>query len=212
MLHDTDLTDNGWLQAQITGILLKNIIDQAKIEENPFEEIIFESSPFLRCLQTSSGIAKELDISEIKVNFAYREYLGKYIFEGNPIGNLFIDVKDQEYISQSLKGMKLTLPEEYLNNKETFIGGFTFPETMIEARQRITDYTDQLINEYQQLEKRIMHIICSHGPLVQEFSYNHGGQNGQFSYCQVSAIEIDKNQCSKKRKLLFDNSVDHLQN
>jgi len=41
----------------ITGYCLKSIIEKEKLRGRPFTEIIFESSPFLRCLETASGIA-----------------------------------------------------------------------------------------------------------------------------------------------------------
>ena len=44
-----------------------------------FDEITIECSPFIRTMQTSARIAKELNIAEININYVYREWLGTYL-------------------------------------------------------------------------------------------------------------------------------------
>lgn len=76
---DPKITAHGVRQAEATGKYLKAVLEEQKITE-----IIIESSPFIRCLQTASLIAKELGKTQVKVNFLVCELLGNFLFEINP--------------------------------------------------------------------------------------------------------------------------------
>ena len=57
--HDTNLTVKGFKQADESGLHFKRRIEEVQAEYGvTFDEIRIDSSPFLRCLQTASGIAK----------------------------------------------------------------------------------------------------------------------------------------------------------
>ncbi|CDW81880.1 UNKNOWN [Stylonychia lemnae] len=209
--HDTPLTDNGFIQAQKTGLYLRSIIAKEQEENRPFDQIIIESSPFLRCLQTAQGIASQIDICDIKVNLGYREWLSQQLFEYNPMGHLFIDQKSKAELSNEFKGLNIIIPEDYLADKDRAIVLMKFPEAMSQARERCIDQTEILIEQYRQdTEQRIMHIIISHGPLVQEFGLYNGGKNNWYLYCQVSAIELCND--GNGRKLLYDNEIFYEEN
>lgn len=63
-----------------------------------FDKIVMQSSPFLRCIQTASQIAQELQIvTEIEIDYLYCEHLTKSNFpEGNPINNLVYEVSKSD--------------------------------------------------------------------------------------------------------------------
>ncbi len=65
---DPPLTSHGILQAQETGEFLKEYIDK-----NEFDEIVVESSPFIRTMQTASQIAKAIGIPKIKINYHFTD-------------------------------------------------------------------------------------------------------------------------------------------
>ncbi len=47
-----------------------------------------ECSPFFRCLETSSHIAKELNVNNIKLNYHWGEWLADWIYPISPIPNV----------------------------------------------------------------------------------------------------------------------------
>lgn len=84
---DPPLTNFGKEQAAETGKHLRNFL-----QENNFELVVIESSPFLRSMQTAAGIAQSLGVKSIKVNYVYSEWLKLQFYpEGNPIGKLTIE-------------------------------------------------------------------------------------------------------------------------
>ena len=73
-----------------------------------------ESSPFLRCLQTGSCIAKALNVSGVKVNYRLCEYLSedkhfKTESGGQVIDQLELRTKGSELVSnQACGGIQIT--------------------------------------------------------------------------------------------------------
>ena len=63
---DPSLTEYGFEQGAITGKFLKKYFDG---EGLTFDEIIIETSPFIRCMQTAKQIALELNVKTIQINF-----------------------------------------------------------------------------------------------------------------------------------------------
>ena len=59
--HDPALTAVGLTQADEAGVhFKKRIAEVQRLYGVTFDEILVESSPFLRCLQTASKVAKQL--------------------------------------------------------------------------------------------------------------------------------------------------------
>ncbi|CDW83035.1 UNKNOWN [Stylonychia lemnae] len=202
--NDTHLTEEGMNQANQTGQYLRKTIEYERQENRPFDQVIIESSPFLRCLQTASCIAQQIDIKEIKVNFGFREWVPSYI--ENPLGLLYIDLKTKDDLSKEVGGLRVLIPENYQNDKVSAIKDLKFPETMDEASDRCKYLTQDLIDIYKKSsDQRVMHIIVSHRLLVQEFGIQNGGNNYRFQYCSVSAIEIQ--QGDQGTRLLVDNEI-----
>lgn len=67
---DPPLTPLGIKQAQDTGRFLKEYF-----EKHDYTDIIIESSPFLRTLQTASTVAKTLGINNIKINYILAKWM-----------------------------------------------------------------------------------------------------------------------------------------
>jgi broad specificity phosphatase PhoE len=55
------------------------------IANDEFDEIIIECSPFVRCIQTASGISKELGIDSVTINWTASELQADWLFEECPV-------------------------------------------------------------------------------------------------------------------------------
>ena len=91
---DPPLTPLGIEQATATGKYLKEFFEQKGWS---FDNIIIESSPFLRSMQTAAWVAHELDITDIVINYQISENITTtdpgckaldWHFKENPMPNL----------------------------------------------------------------------------------------------------------------------------
>ena len=98
-IQDPPLTPRGIDQAICTGKFFKQYF-----EENGYTDIVIESSPFLRSLQTASEVAKILGTKEIKINYLLSEWMKHSFFTSNPIHTLLLTTKGQEYVEQKYLG------------------------------------------------------------------------------------------------------------
>ena len=108
--HDPPLTEKGLKQAEQAGIYIKERLTKVQEEYKiKFDEVRIETSPFLRCLQTSSRIAKANDISALNVNYLMVEAAGcAQSSTGNPIEQLDIAAGDKDKLSKDgLDGIKV---------------------------------------------------------------------------------------------------------
>ena len=55
-----------------------------------FDQVILESSPFMRVMATASRVAKALNIEEVGINYLYSEFLSDGVYETNPMKRLQI--------------------------------------------------------------------------------------------------------------------------
>ena len=80
--HDPNLTHTGTIQAAEAAKHFKQRV--AAVQEQydiVYDEVRIESSPFVRCLQTASRAALELERSQIYVNYRICETLWEEHFE-----------------------------------------------------------------------------------------------------------------------------------
>ena len=80
---DSPLTPLGWQQAQETGNFLKKIV-----AEFGCERVRIGCSPFWRCLETSSAIAKALEVKNVTLEYEFGEVLLDYLYKENPVPHL----------------------------------------------------------------------------------------------------------------------------
>ena len=83
------------IQAHQTGLYLKEYFDKNGMT---FDRINIETSPFIRCLMTSSQIAKALGVSEITINHQASEILSSYCFDSDPMQNIEYATCDNSYL------------------------------------------------------------------------------------------------------------------
>ena len=93
--HDPSLTSTGQVQATQAGEYFRQRLAEVQQEFGiVFDEIRVESSPFLRCLQTASKIAKSLKQENINVEYRVSEVLlGFDEVEGDLFDGLNLKVK-----------------------------------------------------------------------------------------------------------------------
>ena len=65
-----------------------------------FDQIIIETSPFVRTMMTASAIALELGISKIETDYTLCESLQKWMFPECPISKLEIENMDLEELKK----------------------------------------------------------------------------------------------------------------
>ena len=62
------------------------------------EEIVLESSPFIRTMMTAAGIAKVLDLPKFHVNYLYSEIMSEHMFDANPLKKTILSSKSKDHI------------------------------------------------------------------------------------------------------------------
>ena len=50
------------------------------IEKHKIDEVVIESSPFIRTMMTAANLAKALEVSKFNVNYIYSELLTAHYF------------------------------------------------------------------------------------------------------------------------------------
>ena len=108
--HDTSLTIQGLAQATDAGKHFKQKIEAVQAEHGiTFDEVRIQSSPFVRCLQTASQLAKELSVNKIDVNYRVCETLyGGSFDEANALeGGLLANLELKKMGAAALKDTAL---------------------------------------------------------------------------------------------------------
>eukprot|EP01097_Dermamoeba_algensis_P000567 TRINITY_DN1196_c0_g1_i3.p1 TRINITY_DN1196_c0_g1~~TRINITY_DN1196_c0_g1_i3.p1 ORF type:complete len:214 (-),score=34.17 TRINITY_DN1196_c0_g1_i3:23-664(-) len=133
---DPPLTERGILQARKTGQKLRT-------EPHKIEHIF--CSPFLRCLQTATEIAEELDL-QIKVEYGLSEWFKKSWFTKMPALDLNVIQSAFSRVDKSYK---------------SFYELKNFPESLTECCLRFEKTTLNLITNFMEKDKNI--LLVSHG-------------------------------------------------
>ena len=198
VLVDAPLTPIGVIQAQETGAYLKKYV-----AKHAFDEIIMECSPYLRVLMTAAEIGKALDLPSIPVDYLHREWCEYDYYEGeNPIPKLLIANKTRVEISeQYLGGFEYTVRQEKVDPDEMF------PEDDVKCRVRVQGIIDGLCERYKESEKKVLHLIVTHGHLVNTAGNLNGGDMKEYLYCAITGLEI---QSGKVQKLLYNADDTHV--
>lgn len=65
-----------------------------------------------------------------------------------------------------------------------------FPETEAQLRERVSRAQFNLIQRYARSEKRVLHLIVTHGTLVRTFAALAGMRHKKAKFCGVTAIGV----------------------
>ena len=135
---DPHMTKRGGEMAQVTGKHLKEWLAEEK-----FELVVIESSPWLRCLQTASIIAKEIGIEQIRCNFMYGEWVSEKYYSEQPVGKLTIQTQPLDEVRQ-----------KYLNDIKIEV---------IKPGQPLFVWEQNMIHQYPEDQSRVFNrsIACT---------------------------------------------------
>eukprot|EP00347_Sterkiella_histriomuscorum_P017295 403349935 len=200
--HDPPLTDEGFQQARETGEFLKEYI-----KRHQFDDIILETSPFLRTMQTAHEIAKILQLKHLTIDYLYREWLDGTFFRHNPLEDINIRLWSQDELKTNVLSeiddfTVLDIPDN-IND--------LYPENKQQSKQRTQSVIDLMKTRYaKEQEKRVLHMIVSHGYHVECFSTLNGGKQTYPEYCSISGFELIKGSDDHQIQLLFDGDSSHV--
>lgn len=157
--EDPELTQKGISQARSIGEQLNEFI-----KLNDINQVIIESSPFLRTLETSCSILEQISPefhnNKIYVNNTLSEFYRLFLID--PTQKLCFSTGNDDAL-QFLK--KSNIEIEVLSNPPQF------PESNDEGIERAQKYMKGLTNKLQKLDcKRILYVIVSHGYNIQVFA------------------------------------------
>ena len=77
--------DKNFMSPKLVEIV-KSCLEKAEEKYDiKFDEVIVESSPFLRCLQTASRVAQVLDVPSIHINYRVSESLYDTCFDDDGV-------------------------------------------------------------------------------------------------------------------------------
>lgn len=159
---DPPLTKLGLSQAHMCGKYLRK-----HLERGNYDHIIIESSPFLRCMETSAAIAKELGKSKVKVNYRWSEWLKEKFFpKGSPVEDLIINNTEESEFSQKwMQGLKF-------NNDKDFVRelAILWPERYNDCARRAARYGSDLHERYKKVNEKTVHLVISHGINVKAYA------------------------------------------
>ena len=78
----------------------------------PFDEVVIESSPFLRCMMTCAQVCKAMHVKRFRINYLFAEHLDEALKFGgqNPIPRLTMKLLEtpeqkQEFCNTYLDGV-----------------------------------------------------------------------------------------------------------
>lgn len=177
---DPPLTPLGFRQAEDTGRYLKEYF-----EKNGYTDIIIESSPFLRTLQTASTVANILGIKNIKINYILAKWMRvkasaldfqmSLTSSLNPFDNLLIgrvhsDSKDyktkEEFVEHYLQGVNYTheLGSEPIGSSgegvsSDFATHLSSHQDFNYVRQRFPEVIDDVTERVAEVEDQFMSQI-----------------------------------------------------
>ena len=151
---------------------------------------------------TAAQIAKVLGLTQIEVNYHYREWLDQSFYKENPILGLNIKVTAHDLIVKTwLDGIDFKIIEEDQHDLHSF-----WPENQSQTKERTNQIIKRKVTKYGDHEKKVLHLVVSHGMIVEFFSTLNGGERTYPEYCAISALEIEQNQV----KLLRDGDSSHV--
>ena len=190
---DSEITDRGKDQAKSTASIIKSIV-----EKSDEHHIKILSSPWLRCLMTSSYIANALGVSSVSIEPKISESLLEIGFgKTNPIPSLTWRNADSSSISQVYfeDSVEIVFPEEDKFKEVEKL----FPEDLNEYYIRFQSFYEDFKNS----KKGSVLILVTHGLAVESFRSYTDAPNSLINYWCISWAEYDcEDKTSKPRSLL----------
>jgi broad specificity phosphatase PhoE len=203
---DPHLTKNGHLMACRTAELLtKELAQQVEAKTLcPDYELVFISSPFLRCLQTAAEIMRRTEKKRhsgiLRVEESITEWLNsKWFPSKTAIDELSIHRMTAEQKKKAFEGVEIKRNELFdgLGLKRPQIG----EDTMEKALERIEQFYQRFLEgflskEYQRPAKRV-YVLVTHGFAISGLYELASGiksfkKYGWVDYCSTNLLFLDR--------------------
>ena len=81
-----------------------------------------------------------------------------------------------------------------------------YPESNYQAKERTRDMIGHLASKYRESDKKVAHVVVTHGYFVHQFSYELNGRERNAEYCSISGAEIH----GDKASLILDCYSNHV--
>jgi len=170
---DPHLTELGKLQAKCAALELQTMINDYKNDKNRKTKYFIVSSPFLRCMQTATGIAQALGKEnilndKIYIDLFLSEFLNKIYFQSSPMDQLHFFAK-----LESLKEiLGIEIQQGLLEEGKHTDVEVIYPESIEKLFDRATSGYKKALELYEELVKKeedgdVALILVTHGYGVQ---------------------------------------------
>ena len=166
--HDPPLTVNGLEQAKHTGRYLQRRIPELEKQfDIKFDEIVVETSPWVRTLQTASQVAQVLGLESVEVNYLMSEnphYLKTW---DRPLPEAFDELAlkvNKDLSAQALNGV------EVCNNEEKLTG---MKDRWSDGQENLSERAGLIRDHYVQKHAcrgsgNVAYIIATHQTVCKE--------------------------------------------
>lgn len=135
---DSPLTPLGYQQAREVGQRLKKEIELIAERHGVQPVVTFESSPFLRCIETATQVGKELGLNECTLNYFFGEWLADWIFKENPAAELTSQTRPMEEINKDFEEYGVTFKDEDPEQR-AILHSIQFPEPKERCAERFSN-------------------------------------------------------------------------
>ncbi|TNV75957.1 hypothetical protein FGO68_gene10477 [Halteria grandinella] len=186
--HDPPLSDIGIQQALETGKALKKFL----IEEQGYETIVIECSPFIRTMMTAANIVKGMGTGQVQINYLFTELLAPHLFDDCPMGDILL---------KKLDGVDFEHGDFFKPQAERM-----YPESRTKGKERVQTMIQHFKEKYKNCDQKVAHLAVTHGFFVNQFSKQLNGQNPYADFCSISAMEIR----GSKGTLVLDSDSNHV--
>ena len=222
--YDPPLSTNGLLQAQLTGLYLRDVIANIERISGEKKKIIILSSPFLRCIQTAIYLSNGLEhfhkhtiyindeISEIqKSKFFSKDVLPDLHFRKNSLSQKHYETSNNRKISLKEKSFhkKSSSTSTYAKNSPIF------PETIGDCSMRFKKARNNISQKYMRknLSNTIV-ILVTHSIGVQCLIHDLEPEKEipQIDYCSMTQINYNMDIARKeiREEISVKNFTEHI--
>lgn len=152
---------------------------------------------------TAAQIAKAIGHSKFRINYKYAEFLADWMYDENPIPRLEMKTKNYQHVVSNFLD-NIDFEDSTLYYDEILN---CYPEGL-QIYDRIKSIDKDVASEFPDTSRSQLHLIISHGYLVNHFTEHHGERRDKYvKYCAISGVQISESGTS----LIFKGSHDHVQ-
>jgi len=184
--YDPHLSPQGKEEAIATGKHLKEFLSSDATEGLDLSQVKIITSPFIRCVETASLIAEQLNITTLTLEENICEWLGNTIYDQTPLPDLAVKTGDPEDLTRWTRGRTLQWSEKNFPTPQ-------FPE--IGCFDRLKDTFDDYQQDIRDQGGKNIIIAVGHGYFVRSLINIVTGRHDRLpypKYCAVDEVVLDQ--------------------